>query len=196
MNDHNDLDDEPLLAGYAAMARCLTKHGFKTAKSTLSKIGAPSAKDELPAAERLPVEGYWGILPVANPTRLIEWARSRLSSSRRALSPVAASPQPASLAPVPPAPGPKGAATPTPPPPRKRGRPANVQPAGAAAEAPKADAAANLPDAILEGRIGVSQAPDITPSAEAPPGKARGSNVSATPVGANPTIKRRGGGRA
>jgi hypothetical protein len=98
MNDQNNLDDEPLLAGYGAMARCLTEHGFKTAKSTLSKIGAPSAKDELPAAERLPIEGYWGILPVANPTRLIEWARSRLSSSRRALSPVVASARPAPLA--------------------------------------------------------------------------------------------------
>jgi excisionase family DNA binding protein len=52
----------------------------------------------------------------------------------------------------------------------------------------KADAALNLPDAILDGRIGVSQARGIASSREAPPGE------STTQVGANPT--NRGGRRA
>src|SRR5262249_23705983 len=64
-----------------------------------------------------------------------------------------------------------------------------AKPKRTARAAAKADAAPNPPDAILDGRIGVSQGPSFTPSAEVPPGEARGSNVSGTPVGANPANK-------
>jgi hypothetical protein len=134
MNDHDNPGGEPLLAGYAAMSDHLTARGFRTSKSTLSKLGAPSANAELPADERLPIEGYWGILPIAKPSRLIDWAYRRLRPSRGEPSPIVASAETAPLAPAPPAPAPKTTRPPTPPPPRKRG-PAKVQPAGAAAEA-------------------------------------------------------------
>jgi hypothetical protein len=133
MKDYDNPGDETLLPGYGAMARFLTERGLKTAKSTLSKRGAPSTNEGLPAAERLPIEGYWGRLPVAKPSRLLEWAWRQLRPSRSEppRSPIAASAQPAPLAPVPPASAPKNAAAATPPPPQKRGRPPKVQAAGA-----------------------------------------------------------------
>jgi hypothetical protein len=136
MREQNNPGEEPLLAGYEAMACFLTDHGLDTTKSTMSKKGAPSVNAELPAAERFPIEGYWGILPVVKPDRLLDWALRRLRPSRGepSASHVAASGRPVQLAPVPPAQAP-AAAAPTLPPPRKRGRPAKVRPAGAAAEA-------------------------------------------------------------
>jgi len=130
MNDQNNLGDKPLLAGYVAMARFLTTQGLTTSKSTLSKLGAPSVNEGLLADEKLPIEGYWGILPTAKPDRLLEWAWRRLRPSRsQPPLPIAASAQPAPLAPVPPAPGSEPVLRQTP---RKRGRPAKVQSAGAA----------------------------------------------------------------
>jgi hypothetical protein len=128
MKDHDNLGDETLLAGYGAMARFLTEErGLKTSKSTLSKLGAPSVNAGLPEDERLPIEGYWGILPTVKPSRLLEWAWRRLRPSRS--EPplrIAASAQPAPLVPVPPARASKTAAAP--PSQRKRGRPTKVQP--------------------------------------------------------------------
>jgi hypothetical protein len=82
MNDHDSPRGETLLAGYAAMAGFLTGCGLKISKSTLSKLGAPSVNKALPTAERLPIRGYWGNLPIAKPTDLFEWARRRLRPSR------------------------------------------------------------------------------------------------------------------
>jgi hypothetical protein len=132
MKDHDNPGDETLLAGYGEMAQYLTGRGFRTAKSTLQKIGAPSVNAGLPEDERLPIEGYWGILPTAKPSHLLEWAWRRLRPSRsQPPLPIAASAQPAPFAPVPPAPASKAAAAPTRPPQRKRGRPAKVQSAAA-----------------------------------------------------------------
>ena len=126
MKDHPG--DETLLSGYTAMAGFLTEKGLKTSKSTLSKLGAPSVNEELPPDERLPIEGYWGVLPTVKPSRLLEWAFKRMRPSRsEPPSPMAASAQSAPLAPV----SPKTvAASPLP---RKRGRPLKGRPAGDAA---------------------------------------------------------------
>jgi len=133
MNDHDNPDDQPWLTGYAPMAAYLTGRGFKIGKSTLSKVGAPSANAGLPDAEKFPIDGYWGRLPLSNPRRLLDWAYKRLRPCGP--SPIAASAQPLPLAPVPTAPASKAFAAPSPPPPCKRRRPAKVQPAHAATDA-------------------------------------------------------------
>jgi hypothetical protein len=118
MNDQDNAGDEPLLAGYGAMARYLTGKGLRTGKSTLQKRGAPSVNDALPPAERFPIKGYWGVLPVTEPRLLLDWALRQLHPSRSEPPP-----SPAPLASVPPAPAPKAAvASPR----RKRGRPPKV----------------------------------------------------------------------
>jgi hypothetical protein len=82
MHDYDNPATETLLAGYGRMARFLTDHGFPTSKSTLSKIGAPSVREQLPEEERLPVEGYWGVLPLAKPSRLLKYAWARMRQTR------------------------------------------------------------------------------------------------------------------
>jgi len=82
MNNDINPADETLLPGYGAMARFLTERGLKTSRSTLCKLGAPSINAQLPADERFPIEGYWGVLPIAKPSRLLSWAWRRLRPSR------------------------------------------------------------------------------------------------------------------
>ncbi len=74
----SDFAGEKVLAGYPCMAEFLNSHGFETSKSTLSKLGAPSVREQLPADERLPIVGYWGVLPTAIPKELLAWAWRRL----------------------------------------------------------------------------------------------------------------------
>ncbi len=78
----DDLSGEKVLTGYTAMVEFLcTEVGFKTSKSTLSKIGAPSINDQLAPEERLPIIGYWGPLPIATPSGLRAWAWRRARKS-------------------------------------------------------------------------------------------------------------------
>src|SRR5712671_1007611 len=74
----SDFAGKKVLTGYPSMAEFLTSHGFETSKSTLSKIGAPSVREQLPPDERLPIVGYWGVLPTAIPEELLAWAWRRL----------------------------------------------------------------------------------------------------------------------
>jgi hypothetical protein len=58
------------------------------------------------------------------------------------------------------------------------------------------DAALSLADALLDGRIRGAHAPTIAQTSKAPSCKVRAPNAPAAPVGAYPTIRRRGGRRA
>jgi len=73
----SDFAGKKVLTGYPSMAEFLTSHGFETSKSTLSKLGAPSVREQLPPDERLPIVGYWGVLPTAIPDELLAWAWRR-----------------------------------------------------------------------------------------------------------------------
>jgi hypothetical protein len=88
----DDFCSEKALAGYPAMVEFLcTEVGFKTSKSTISKLGAPSINDQLPPEERLPIIGYWGLLPIAMPSGLRAWAWRRARKSRTPKMPAVAS---------------------------------------------------------------------------------------------------------
>jgi hypothetical protein len=69
--------NEKLIAGYGPLSDFLTDEGYPISRSTLSKYGSPSVNIGPPS------EGYWGRLPTFLPSRAIEWARSRLSPTRR-----------------------------------------------------------------------------------------------------------------
>jgi hypothetical protein len=69
---------EKLIAGYSALAEFLTSEGFKISQSTMAKYCSPAINTGPPS------EGYWGRLPTFKPSRVREWAQSRLRSTRPA----------------------------------------------------------------------------------------------------------------
>jgi len=81
------MEDEKLIAGNGRAAEFLTNHGFPVSKSTFAKWSAPSSGIDTA------VEGYWGQLPLRRPSRLLDFARSRLRPAPTALpAPTAALP--------------------------------------------------------------------------------------------------------
>jgi hypothetical protein len=68
---------EDYIIGYGPLAEFLTSKSFKISKSSLQKIGMPSA-----GGGGLPIEGYWGNLPAFRPSKALEWARSRIRPTR------------------------------------------------------------------------------------------------------------------
>jgi hypothetical protein len=66
--------DEKLIAGYRQLADFLTSKGYKTSQSTMAKYCSPAI------AIGPPCEGYWGRLPTFRPSRVLEWAKSRIRS--------------------------------------------------------------------------------------------------------------------
>jgi hypothetical protein len=73
--DH--IDNEKLIVGYAPLSEFLISEGFPISKSSLQKLGMPSAGGAGP-----PREGFWGNLPAFRPSLALEWARSRILPSR------------------------------------------------------------------------------------------------------------------
>jgi hypothetical protein len=65
------IDDEPVITGYAALTEFMNKHGFRTSRSTLTKICSPAVNSGPP------VEGYYGKFPMFRPSRTLQWARNR-----------------------------------------------------------------------------------------------------------------------
>jgi hypothetical protein len=65
------VDDEPVITGYAALTEFFNKHGYRTARSTLTKMGSPAINTGPP------VEGYYGKFPIFKPSRALQWARDR-----------------------------------------------------------------------------------------------------------------------
>jgi hypothetical protein len=72
----DDGSQEKLIAGYGPLADFLTGEGYRTSHSTMAKYCSPAVGIGPPS------EGYWGRLPTFKPSRVREWARSRLRPSR------------------------------------------------------------------------------------------------------------------
>jgi hypothetical protein len=92
--------NEVLIPGYGPLAAHLTAAGYRISRSTLQKNGAPSA-----GGGDLPIEGYWGGLPMFRPSQALAWARNRMTPSRSAPNIIAPPMQPSAIpvAPAPPA---------------------------------------------------------------------------------------------
>jgi hypothetical protein len=74
------MDDNPqekLIAGYRELADFLTGEGFKTSQSTMAKYCSPAINIGPPS------EGYWGRLPTYRPSRVLQWAQSRMRPARQ-----------------------------------------------------------------------------------------------------------------
>jgi hypothetical protein len=72
-------DDEEIITGYGPLEKFLKSKGYKISKSSLQKIGMPSAGGDGP-----PIEGYWDILPAFKPSLVLEWARARIRPASEA----------------------------------------------------------------------------------------------------------------
>jgi hypothetical protein len=69
---------EKLIAGHRLLADFLTNElGCKTSTSTVTKICSPAIN------EGPPVEGYWGRSPLFLPSRVRQWARSRMRPAQQ-----------------------------------------------------------------------------------------------------------------
>jgi hypothetical protein len=64
---------EKLIAGYGPLAEFLTGEGFPTSPSTMTKYCSPKINIGPPR------EGKWGNRPLFLPSRVLEWARSRIN---------------------------------------------------------------------------------------------------------------------
>jgi hypothetical protein len=78
--------EEKPLCGYGPAAKFLTGEGYRTSKSTLSKICSPAVNSGPQ------IEGYWGKFPIFLPSRLIAWARARVRPGRAASGRAAVNP--------------------------------------------------------------------------------------------------------
>jgi hypothetical protein len=70
-------NDEDLIMGYGPLAEFLTSKNYPISKSSLQKLGMPSAGGAGP-----PREGFWGNLPAFRGSRALDWARSRIRPTR------------------------------------------------------------------------------------------------------------------
>jgi hypothetical protein len=74
----DDQSQEKLIAGYRELANFLTGEGFRTSQSTMAKYCSPAINIGPPC------EGYWGRLPTYRPSRVLQWAHSRMRPARGA----------------------------------------------------------------------------------------------------------------
>jgi len=76
MSDSTSPTSKPLMTR-SELREFLNSEGFPLGESTFEKICMPSR------GEGPPIEFFWGNRPLYKPERGLEWARSRLSQTKR-----------------------------------------------------------------------------------------------------------------
>lgn len=70
--------EERVIAGYGKLAEFLTEHGFTISKGTVSKYCSPAINIGPP------IEGWWSQKPIFSPSKVLAWARNRMTASKEA----------------------------------------------------------------------------------------------------------------